>query len=124
MISSSNNPIGSPGITATVSGLFDSDSTDVLSVGSSTNLLDELSNKPNNITSIFVQNIGTSENLYIFVGPDDTGFVNGTVVEPGNGISVQPLGNQVYVKASLETPTDVVCMIQYSTVAFPPIVSA
>lgn len=120
MINALGNIIGAPPFTKTLSGLFDSNTTDLLEIDDTgLELLAQLSNMPDYVVAIFIQNVG-SENVGVFVGADDTGFINGTILQANAGITVEPLGNNVYLKTAANT-TNIVCIIQYSTVPFPPV---
>lgn len=120
-INSSNNVVGSPPYTATISGLFSADSTDKVNVDDTgVELLASLSNLPDNIVAVFIQNIGDTNNVGVFVGESDTGFTDGTQIAPGNGITIEPLGSNIYLKCGTGLDTDIVCIVQYSTVSFPP----
>lgn len=120
MITGTGNIIGSPAYTKTKSALFASNTTDVLAVDDTiVELLSLISNLPDNVVSIFVQNAST-ENLQLFIESTSTGFVNGATIQSLDGVTVEPLGNNVYLK-STATGTNVVAIIQYSVVAFPPV---
>ena len=119
-INSINNIVGQPGTTSTISALFAGDTTDVLNVDDTgLELLSSISNLPNNIISVFIQNQG-AENVGVFVGASDAGFTNGVILAENNGITIEPLGNNVYLKTAANT-TDIVCIVQFSLVSIPPI---
>lgn len=118
-INNNGNLIGSAPYTATLNALFSSNTTDGLSVADTIlNLTALISNMPDNVVSIFIQNQG-AENLQVFIGASSTGFDNGVTVLENDGLTIEPLGNNVYLK-STATGTTIVAIVQYSTVSFPP----
>jgi hypothetical protein len=120
-INSANNLIGQAPYTRTLSALFDAITpTDVLTVDDTgLELLSQIINLPNGIVTLFIQNT-SAETVGVFVGESDTGFDSGVLVAENNGITIEPLGNNVYLKTAANT-ADVVVIIQYSIVAFPPV---
>lgn len=118
-INNAGNLIGSAPYTSTLSALFGDGTTDSLNVDdNSVELLSSIVNLPENVVSVFIQN-QSAENLQVFVGPSDTGFVAGTTVLENDGITIEPLGNNVYLKSTV-TGTTIVAIIQYSRISFPP----
>jgi len=120
-INSANNLIGQAPYTRTVSALFDiTTPTDILTVDDTgLELLSQIINLPDGIVTLFIQNT-SAETVGVFVGADDTGFDSGVLIGENNGITIEPLGNNVYLKTAANT-ADIVCIIQYSIVAFPPV---
>lgn len=119
MINNAGNLIGSAPYTKTLSALFASDSTDALAVDDTgLELLALISNLPNNIVSVFIQN-QSAEALQLFMGETDTAFTNGVTIGENEGLTIEPAGNNVYLR-STATGTTIVAIMQYSTIATPP----
>jgi hypothetical protein len=116
--------IGSPAYTTTRSVTWGSPLTDTLDITDvSQNVLDVSPNAYSNVLSIFIRNSGDTNNLLLFVGADETGFDDGTAIEPGQSITIDPVGANVYAKCGDALTTTITAIVQESTIPFPPIIT-